>query len=237
MSLDTLIVIPVKDFGEAKSRLGQVLAPDRRSALARRLCERTLAFFRQRLPEHDLLVVTASSTIADLARRYDASVLMEPRPRGLSAAATLAAEWSRRQGYAAQLLIPADIAHLDEAELRQLLDAPRPGPSVLICPASDGGTNALLTTPPDVLPFHFGRNSSEAHRQAAQQQGVPCRMLDLEHLRFDLDTPEDLDTLDSLVRQRSGDAPQELVKLWNLCSTRHPTPSSMTPWATWLTIP
>ncbi|RTR01494.1 2-phospho-L-lactate guanylyltransferase [Halomonas nitroreducens] len=237
MSLDTLIVIPVKDFGEAKSRLGQVLAPDRRSALARRLCERTLAFFRERLPEHDLLVVTASPVIDDLARRYDAAVLREPRPRGLSTAATLAAEWSRRRGYAAQLLVPADIAHLDEAELRELLGAPRPGPSVLICPASDGGTNALLTSPPDVLPFCFGERSSEAHRQAAHQRGVPYRILDLDHLRFDLDTPEDLDTLDTLVRQHSGDAPQELVKLWNLCSTRHLSPSSMTPWAAWLTTP
>lgn len=234
---DTLIVIPVKDFGEAKSRLGQVLAPDRRSALARRLCERTLAFFRERLPEHDLLVVTASPGIADLAHRYDAAVLQEARPRGLSAAASLAAEWSRRQGYAAQLLIPADIAQLDEAELRRLLASPRPGPSVVICPASDGGTNALLTTPPDVLPFCFGDRSSEAHREAAHRQGLPCRVLDLEHLRFDLDTPDDLDTLDTLVRQHSGDAPQELVKLWNLCSTRHLTPPSMTPWAAWLTTP
>ncbi|XKE45150.1 2-phospho-L-lactate guanylyltransferase [Halomonas organivorans] len=237
MSLDTLIVIPVKDFGEAKSRLGQVLAPDRRSALARRLCERTLAFFRERLPEHDLLVVTASPSIVDLARRYDAAVLKEDRPRGLSAAASLAAEWSRRHGYAAQLLIPADIAHLEEDELRRLLAAPRPAPSVLICPASDGGTNALLTTPPDVMPFHFGERSSEAHRQAAQERGVPCRVLELEHLRFDLDTPEDLVTLDTFVRQHSGDAPQELVKLWNLCSTRHLTPSSITPWAAWLTMP
>jgi 2-phospho-L-lactate/phosphoenolpyruvate guanylyltransferase len=233
MSMKPLIVIPVKGFGAAKSRLGGALSPDRRAVLARRLCERTLRFFRQRLPEHDLLVVTSSVSIATLARHHGAQVLHEPAAEGLSMAARRAAAWSRRRGYLAQLLVPADIAQLDEGEIRQLLSAHHAGPGVVICPASDGGTNALLTSPPDAIPFHFGKRSSEAHREAALCLGLPCQVMELAKLRFDLDTPDDLDTLDSLVQQQGGETPQELMSLWKLCSTRY----AMTPWAAWLTTP
>lgn len=210
MSLNTLIVIPVKDFGAAKTRLHPVLGPQRRSALARELCERTLAFFRRHFPQHPLLVVTASGAIAALARTRGAQVLPELRAAGLSAAARLAAAWARRQGFASMLLVPADIVNLDVREFRRLLAQPRTDTSVLICPASDGGTNALLTTPPDVLPFCFGEGSSLAHRDRAAELGLSWRMLQFEHLRFDLDTPADLETLS---QQQSGPMPRELVSL------------------------
>lgn len=233
MSMKPLIVIPVKGFDEAKSRLGKTLSPNRRATLARRLCERTLRFFCRHLPEHDLLVVTSSSSIVALAKRHGAHVLEESAAEGLSMAAQRAATWSHLHGYQAQLLIPTDIAHLDEAEVRQLLAAYDGSPGVAICPANDGGTNALLTTPPDAIPFRFGERSSEAHREAALRLGLPCQMIELTHLRFDLDTPEDLDTLNSLVQQQGGETPQELMRLWKLCSNQH----AMTPWSAWLTTP
>lgn len=218
-----LIVIPVKGFDEAKSRLGCLFTPDRRATLARRLCERTLRFFRRHMPEYDLLVVTSSSLIADLAKQHGAQALLEPVAEGLSAAAERAADWSRLHGYDAQLLIPADIAHLDESEIRTLLATYSGSPSVVLCPADDGGTNALLTSPPGAIPFQFGKHSAAAHEEAAMQQGIPCQTIELTHLRFDLDTPADLDTLDSMVRQHGGDTPRELKRLWTLCSNLHVT--------------
>lgn len=213
MSLKTLIVIPVKDFDAAKSRLRPVLGDTRRSQLAQRLCERTLSFFQRHFPDYPLLVITASAAISELAHRHGASVLREVRPAGLSGAAALAAHWSKRHGFGSQLLVPADIARLDADEFRCLLAQPRPVPSVLICPASDAGTNALLTTPPDVVPFSFGERSSEAHQASARARSVPCQLLHFEHMRFDLDTPDDLH---NLMHQHSGSLPRELVSLWNL---------------------
>ncbi|MDW7745632.1 2-phospho-L-lactate guanylyltransferase [Halomonas sp.] len=233
MTEKPLIVIPVKAFSLAKSRLGQKLSPGHRSALARRLCEHTLHFLAKWFPDHDRLVVTASPAIARLARRHGARVLEEPVAEGLSMAAQRAAEWACQQGYQAQLLIPADIVQLDETEIRRLLGAQEQGECAVICPASDGGTNALLTSPPDALPFRFGPRSAEAHREAALRRGLPCQVLELTHLRFDLDTPTDLKTLDALIQHHGGETPQELKKLWNLCMT----PCEMTPWAAWLTTP
>lgn len=213
MSLNPLIVIPVKDFAAAKTRLRPVLPPDARRRLAQRLCERTLGFFRRHFPDCPLLVVTASDSIASLARSKGADVLHELRPGGLSAAARLAALWARRRGFASMLLVPADIVRLEAAEFRELLVHSRPAGSVLICPARDGGTNALLTTPPDALPFRFGVDSARAHRLAAEGLGLKCRMLPFEHLGFDLDKPGDLR---ALAQQNGGSLPQELVSQCNL---------------------
>lgn len=226
MTRTPLIVIPVKEFSQAKSRLGSRLSTDHRVALAQRLCERTLRFFARAFPDHDRLVVTASPAIGKLASKHGAMVLEEAAADGLSLAAQRAAAWACRHDYPAQLLIPADIVQLDEGEIRRLLEARRnEAPCTVICPASDGGTNALLTAPPDALPFHFGPLSAEAHREAALYQGLSCQVLELTNLRFDLDTPADLNTLDALIQQHSGETPQELKTLWNLCTT----PSDMTP--------
>ncbi|SDT15040.1 2-phospho-L-lactate guanylyltransferase [Halopseudomonas litoralis] len=221
MLMKTLVVIPVRDFADAKSRLEPLCGPSRRAALARWLCERTLTFFRDCMPEQDVLVVTACDTIAQLASSYGAAVLRESHPSGMSAAAHLAAEWSCAQGYDSQLLIPADIAQLDEAELRALINHPRPVPSVLISPAHDRGTNALLTTPPDILPFQFGLHSSDQHWNAAHRRGITCSLIHLPKLRFDIDTPADLS---HLLSQSSEPDYLELDAPWQ----HQPTPSSPT---------
>ncbi len=233
MTRNPLIVIPLKAFDQAKSRLGQRLSPDRRTRLAYRLCVRTLSFLARHFPEHDRLVVTASASIASLAETHGARVLVEPGVDGLSRAASRAAAWACRHGYAAQLLIPADIVQLDEAEIAQLLATWEDGAEVALCPASDGGTNALLTAPPDALAFHFGPDSAAAHRHEALRRGLSCRVLALNHLSFDLDTPTDLNTLDALIKRDDGETPQELKTLWKL----RMTPAEMTPWAAWLTTP
>lgn len=233
MSRHPLIVIPIKAFDLAKMRLGGRLSPDHRTRLARRLCERTLRFLARRFPEHDRLVVTASPSIGDLAAAHGAKVLEEPGVDGLSQAASRAAAWACQHGYTAQLLIPADIVQLDEREIRQLLATRGTGPGVAICPANDGGTNALLTAPPDALTFRFGLDSAAAHCTEAQRRDLPCRVLEMEHLSFDLDTPTDLNTLEALIKGNGGETPQELKTLWTPCMT----PPGMTPRAAWGTTP
>lgn len=208
--MKTNIVVPIKDFRLAKQRLGGILGPARRERLARRLCERTLAFFRTRFPDYHLLVVTASPAVAELARRQGAAVLLESHAAGLSAAATAAATWSRRHGFDSQLVIPADIARLDVDEIRQLLEHPRANPSVILCPAVDAGTNAVLTTPPDVIAFSFGVRSSDAHRRAALRAKVPCSVLRLRWLGFDIDTSADLANVLTAAR---GSANQDMLTL------------------------
>lgn len=193
--MKTCIVIPIKGFRSAKQRLAGVLSRGSREQLARWLCQRTLQFFTEYFAEYPLLVVTESADVARLAVQHGAEVIREPEAAGLSAAVQTAATRVRDLGFASMLVIPADIARLEEAEIRTLLTCPRAEASVILCPARDAGTNALLCTPPDVIPFHFGEASSVAHREATERVGARFRLLVLHHLGVDLDRSDDLRAL------------------------------------------
>jgi 2-phospho-L-lactate guanylyltransferase len=204
----TNIVIPMKDLLFSKTRLDPQLSSRQRQALALSMFKTTLEFFNLHFSQHHLLVVTASEFISDIARTYGATVLIETK-LGLRQAVESAACWSLNNDFQSQLLIPADIAELDRSELERLLTAYRPVPSVVLCPADDLGTNALLTTPPNAIPFLYGIDSSIAHQRAAHERGIDCQVMNLPALALDIDTPDDLELLALL----SSPVTQELNKL------------------------
>jgi hypothetical protein len=65
----------------------------------------------------------------------------------------------------------------------------------VIAESADGGTNALLLSPPDAIPFGFGPRSAAIHEAAARTTGLTAKRLRLPFLSRDLDTPSDLRTL------------------------------------------
>jgi len=211
--MKTLIVIPMKDPQQSKQRLSAALSSSHRQQLALSLFEQTLRFFRDCFGDYPMLVVTSARQVRAIAERYGARVLMENRATGLNDAASLAAQWSCAHGFDTQLLIPADIAVLDKREIGQLLGQRWDTPWVSICPADDGGTNALMTSPPDVLPFQFGSDSSESHRAAALRLGVRTVVIQMKHLAFDVDRPVDLEQLASLPHRIPA---QEVLSACNL---------------------
>lgn len=191
------IVIPMKSPERAKSRLAQVLTRSQRKKLTLSLFEKNLNFFRQRYPQHNVLVVTESKRIQDISESYGAEVLLEEcKLAGLNAAVTLAAEYNAARGIETQLVIPGDIETLDEREIERLLSQRMGHPSVVVCPSYDGGTNAIMTTPPNVMPFSFGSNSCQIHLLSAFDAGLHTKRLFLESLSFDVDSPEDLARVD-----------------------------------------
>lgn len=185
------IVIPMKDPTQSKQRLLSVLKHSERQSLAMMLFEHTLAFLREHFANIDVLVVTPSKNIATLSHSYAANSLIETSNQGLNHALEQAAQWCIKQRYRSQLILPADIVNLDLQELQQLINSPKQQPSVTICPASDQGTNALLTSPPNIIPFCYGQRSSIKHQQAAAAKGISATMIELKQLAFDLDTPSD----------------------------------------------
>lgn len=188
----TCVVIPMKAPQQAKTRLMPFLRRTQRESLALRLFHNTLEFFRTEFPQLSLLVVTPSAQIAEHTRRAGYHALLEDQQSGLNAALRLATSWSLCKGFERQLIIPADIACLNRAEIRQLLDQQAEGPAVTIAPSADGGTNALLCAPPDAIPFAFGRHSASRHLRAAENAGLPCQQLTLIQLQQDIDQPQDL---------------------------------------------
>ena len=69
-----------------------------------------------------------------------------------------------------------------------------PDPLVRIAPDEAGaGTNALYVRPPDLLSFDYGGASCRRHLAQARARGARVDRIDRPGLRFDLDTPDDLE--------------------------------------------
>ena len=180
---DLLFIIPMKDPAVAKSRLAEVLPDAVRARLAMALFRRTLGFLAAAQPEVDVLVVSESDVIEAEATGY----FLRQASSGLNNAVTEGAAWAKLHGYGAICVLPADLADPSAADLARFLTL---GVGVSIAPAHDGGTNALLVSPPDAISFHFGKGSSLAHQRAAA--GLACTIMPLESFRYDIDTSADL---------------------------------------------
>ena len=206
------VAILMKDPAEAKTRLRPALGSDARESLALLMFENTLAhFLRAGAAAPDgpwrVGVVTPSPRIAGLARARGAEAIGEEdggKAGGINAAAARAAAWGRARGASSLLVIHADIPTLADAEIAALLAAGRTH-AVAIAAAVDGGTNALLVSPPGAIGFRFGPASAAAHEAAAREAGLTAARLDLPFLSRDMDTPDDLRARpDLLVRGAAG---------------------------------
>jgi 2-phospho-L-lactate guanylyltransferase (CobY/MobA/RfbA family) len=91
-------------------------------------------------------------------------------------------------------VLHGDLPALTSADVTALLAAATgDGALVAIAPdAADTGTNGLALAPPDVMGFHFGAGSLEAHRRAAKRAGAWTTLVRRPGLAFDIDTPADL---------------------------------------------
>ena len=93
------------------------------------------------------------------------------------------------------LFLPADIPLVATADIQMLLAGhSRPGVSVAAA-GSDGGTNALLVSPPDIIAPAFGERSCQRHISQAREQGLEPNVITSPGLSLDIDTVEDIRAL------------------------------------------
>ena len=94
------------------------------------------------------------------------------------------------------LTVPGDIPRVTAAEIAAVIEARRPAPSVTIVPAHDGrGSNAVLCSPPLVMPLRFGDDSFLPHLASARALGIEPTIVRLPGIALDIDQPEDVQAL------------------------------------------
>jgi len=184
-------VVPVKDLAGTKSRLAPVLNPGARAGLTLYMMGRVVRALRE-AGVGDVCVVSPDPIVLNEALGRDAVPLLQ-RSQGLNPAL----EEGRARALAADastlLVLPADLPLLEAGDVRAVLEAAGERPGVILSPdGARSGTNALLSRPPDALPFLFGPDSFEAHLRAARGRGLDPRICERPHLAFDLDTAGDL---------------------------------------------
>ena len=66
------------------------------------------------------------------------------------------------------------------------------------------GTNALVVSPPDAIPFRYGSRSSVSHLHEANEKGIRAQVMKLDSLSFDIDTNKCLARAKRVVPEIAG---------------------------------
>jgi 2-phospho-L-lactate guanylyltransferase len=190
--MSTWVVVLIKDFASAKQRLQPALGPKARRALARRNARLAV---RAAAAGDQVLVVAGSDEVADLAKRWGAEVVAEPRQEGQNVAAARGIARAVEGGAAAVLLLSSDLPLVTIEAVRDVLesaarfDAPV---AVAVEAIGRGGTNALYLRPPGAIALSFGSDSLAKFRREAETRGVRFVVHHSDAMALDLDEPGDL---------------------------------------------
>ncbi len=185
-----VVAVPVKSLERSKSRLASVLTEGERGALTLAMLEDVLT---AALPQAgwETWVLSGDEAVLEVAARAGARPVAE-EGRSLLGAVRQAEAAVRGRGSRLAVLL-ADLPFVTAGALATALE--REAAVVAVPAHSDGGTNLLVRRPPSVIRARFGRSSFAKHRWAARRARVSFEEVAIGELGFDLDRPDDLDTL------------------------------------------
>jgi 2-phospho-L-lactate guanylyltransferase len=184
-------LVPIKSFGSAKSRLEGLLTRTECARLAEEMARDVLMALHAAPDITGIAILGDEPRLAPLAAAVNATLHTEQPGEDYRAALGRVARELTTRGARHLLVVPADLPALSAGDVQALLAEHRSG--VTICPAAeDGGTNALLLSPPTAIPFLYGPDSAARHTAAAEAAGVPVRTVSIPGFARDVDSPEDL---------------------------------------------
>jgi 2-phospho-L-lactate guanylyltransferase len=187
------ILIPVKSLASAKQRLAGTLPQEERTRLAQAMLEDVFAAVAGVASVQSVFVVSSDTFAMAAAERRGWVVLPEREQISESDSVDRASRLCAARGVTALLRVPIDIPLARAQDFEALLAATPDAPGAVLVPSWDGqGTNALLRTPPDLFPSHFGPGSLAKHLAEARRLGARVELLRNPRIELDVDEEEDL---------------------------------------------
>lgn len=195
-------LIPMKSPAQAKMRLADALDRHERAALAMAMLVDVITACNESGCFDLVSVISDDSEVFWQVRDLGATPIAEPATlSGLNEGLTFGQRYLGRRVAADELVIlPADIPLARAGDIRAVVDALGAGvaPRVVLVRSRDNGTNALALRPPEAIAMHYGPDSADAHRAAAEAAGIAVVEITSEHLALDVDSPEDFDAMAAL---------------------------------------
>jgi len=191
--VNTFIIVPVKKLDIAKSRLAPLLSVDERKQLCLEMLKDVLTTIKATEYIQQTVVTSKDESALQVAEDFGALSFEENKP-GLNQAVSEAINWCTRKGALSSLVLPADIPLVTPLDLNRIF-IQKGNFGLVISPSRSGeGTNALLLSPPNVIPTFYGRQSFRRHMEEALAMRIKTHVLRSSRIALDIDTVEDLVT-------------------------------------------
>lgn len=197
------ILIPVNGLDRAKGRLAGLLSAEERETLALITLETVL----HAAGPLAIVLTPDERVVAHVDGR--ARVLRETagisglNPQLERATAMLTADGTVTTRL---LILHADLPLATAGAIETLDELGSAADSVVLVESRDGGTNAMLLSPPGRFALAYGPGSYAKHRAAAESAGMRVTTNRNRELTLDLDTPDDIRELLRAPRGRQGAA-------------------------------
>lgn len=194
----TWALLPIKDFGRAKSRLSSVLGHAEREALARRLCAHILTELGRCAELDGVLVLSDSQEVLHVAQQHGVSVHGELQLAQLPADSALGAIVDdglvrlQQRGVRSALVAMSDLPLATGEDFSQLLTLLQDHDWVIAPDLREQNTNALALRLGRPIATAFGSGDSfRRHVETAQSLGHRFAIHRAPGLGFDVDIPSD----------------------------------------------
>lgn len=211
-----MILVPIKDFADAKQRLAQVLTAEQRRELARTMFIDVLNALRDVVSRPQVGVVTRDSEAMRLADEFGFLKIYDGLNAGETEAIEAATQQAIARGAQYTLVVPGDAPLVTPNEITRILCAAPPEGAVMASAADGQGTNAVFRRPAALFPLRFGNHSFLPHLRRALATGKPAIVLKLAKVALDIDRASDLYAL----AKAPGHTPsQQLVRSWGFGQT------------------
>jgi len=190
------ILIPVKDLSRAKQRLAGVLPQESRTLLARAMLADVFAAVGGVRSVDAVFVASNDPGALAAARARGWECLPETEQLSESKSVDAASRLCAARGVTALLRLPGDLPLLRAGDIETVLShCPFQRGAVLVPSRDQTGTNALLRTPPDLFPSHFGPGSLAKHLEEARRHPAGGCLLRVPRIELDVDDESDLQAI------------------------------------------
>ncbi len=190
--MSTFAVVPVKSLLKSKTRLSNFFTLRERPLFTLAMLEDVLNAL-QSSKVNKTVVVSSDTAVEGLVKNFGMTFLKETQG-GLNRALNQATKWCVRNRAEQVLVLPADVPLITSKDVNKLLKMALKN-SVVISPSRNGGTNALLQTPPGIVSLSFGHDSFKKHVDKALAKQVQVKIYVSSNVMLDIDSERDLERL------------------------------------------
>ena len=177
------ILVPFKNFKNAKSRLRKDLSNSETEKLAKLMLEDVLSeVSKSKLADRKFLLTNDSSAMS-LGIKYGIEIIEEKIQVDESTSVDNACNYLKTIGASAVLRLPGDIPNIEAKDIDLLInEGKHDGVSIIVPSDSGTGTNAFYKCPPDVISSSFGENSFQKHIKSFITKDIKFKVMEIENI-------------------------------------------------------